>query len=273
MDDSDIALEKAVQNLDLGEDQESSDSEIEQQEELIEPPHMNSGGRVAVTSDRTQSEERGSLLTRERLERLYPPTEDHIYDVPAGEQLSQISESCISTSSVVSSGIPITLAFVVADDKLCPMFRRFLKEQCITRNLNFWLACEHYRQLSTDTREHLFEVAKAIYIKFIKDSAPQKVTILPDTKKRIKLTLDYRSEPLTIHLFDTAQQEIWEVMERNELLQFAVSDSFAEYSQYTGLSVPNTSYMAAPAYGVRGAGSLQHSGSEDSASLSSFSTE
>ena len=39
------------------------------------------------------------------------------------------------------------------------------------------------------------------------------------------------------------------------------------------LSLPSTSYMANPAYGVRGAGSLQHSGSEDSASLSSFSTE
>lgn len=279
MDDSDIALEKAVMNLDLGDDQESSDSEVEREEELEPQQHMNggpTGGRMSapVPDKRAAlSEERVvHSLTRERVERLYPPSED-IYDVPNGDQLSQISESCISTSSAVSSMVPITLAAIVADDRLFLMFRRFLKDQCITRNLNFWLACQHYRQLPTDNREHLLEVAKAIYTKFIKNSAPQKVTILADTKNRIKMSLDYKSEPLTIQLFDTAQQEIWEVMERNEVLQFALSESFADCSQFAGLSLPNTSYMANPAYGVRGAGSLQHSGSEDSASLSSFSTE
>lgn len=281
MDDSDIALEKAVMNLDLGDDQESSDSEVEREEEIEPSPHMNGGSlgsRVPPPVSAERSEERGVVnaqLTKERVERLYAPTapsEEHMYDVPNGDQLSQISD-CISTSSAVSSMVPITLGTVVADDRLFLMFRRFLKDQCITRNLNFWLACEHYRQLSTDNREHLLAVAKAIYTKFIKNSAPQKVTIHADTKNRIKMSLDYKSEPLTVQLFDTAQQEIWEVMERNEVLQFAVSESFADCSQFAGLSLPSTSYMANPAYGVRGAGSLQHSGSEDSASLSSFSTE
>lgn len=287
MDDSDIALEKAVMNLDIfGDDQESSDSEVEREEEIEPSVHMNGGGmgsRVpAPVSAAERNEERGggvvsAQLTKERVERLYPPTApsetEHMYDVPNGDQLSQISESCISTSSAVSSMVPITLAAIVADDRLFLMFRRFLKDQCITRNLNFWLACEHYRQLSTDNRKHLLAVAKAIYTKFIKNSAPQKVTIQGDTKNRLKMTLDYKSEPLTGQLFDTAQQEIWEVMERNEVLQFAVSESFADCSQFAGLSLPSTAYMANPAYGVRGAGSLQHSGSEDSASLSSFSTE
>ena len=277
MDDSDIALEKAVQNLDLGDDPESSDSEVEREEEVLDQ-HIN-GTLAAAASDRNvQScglgEERAGALTRERLERLYPPSagDEHIYDVPGGDQMS---ESCMSTSSAVSSMVPITLDAVVNDDRLFLMFRRFLKDQCLTRNLNFWLACEHYRQLSTDNREHLLAVAKAIYIKFIKNSAPQKVTIQAETKNRIKMSLDYKSEPLTIQIFDTAQQEIWGVMERNEVLQFAVSESYADCSQFAGLSLPtiNTSYMANPAYGVRGAGSLQHSGSEDSASLSSFSTE
>ncbi len=280
MDDSDIALEKAVMNLNLGDEEESSDSEVEREEEIEPPSHMNGGGmgtRVpAPVSAAERSEERGVVstqLTKERVERLYPPSEEHMYDVSNGDQLSQISESCISTSSAVSSMVPITLAAVVADDRLFLMFRRFLKDQCITRNLNFWLACEHYRQLSTDNREHLLAVAKAIYTKFIKNSAPQKVTIQGETKNRIKMSLDYKSEPLTGQLFDTAQQEVWEVMERNEVLQFVVSESFADCSQFAGLSLPSTAYMANPAYGVRGAGSLQHSGSEDSASLSSFSTE
>ena len=282
MDDSDIALEKAVMNLDIGDDQESSDSEVEREEEIEPSSHMNGGGlgsrvpAAPVLAERSEERAVSAQLTKERVERLYPPkapSDEHMYDVPNGDQLSQISEGCISTSSAVSSMVPITLATVVADDRLFLMFRRFLKDQCITRNLNFWLACEHYRQLSTDNREHLLAVAKAIYTKFIKNSAPQKVTIHADTKNRIKMSLDYKSEPLTVQLFDTAQQEVWEVMERNEVLQFAVSESFADCSQFAGLSLPSTAYMANPAYGVRGAGSLQHSGSEDSASLSSFSTE
>lgn len=266
MDDSDIALEQAVQKLDLGGDyQESSDSEVEQQEEQ----RMN----VGRVGDSCLNEERVATLSRERVECLYPPTEEHIYDVSDGEKLSQISESCVSTSSAVSSMVPMTLRAVVNDDRLFLMFRRFLKEHCITRNLNFWLACEHYRNLPTDNLEHLLAVARAIYTKFIKNSAPQKVTIQPDTKNKIKTSLDYRSEPMTLHLFDTAQLEVWDAMERNEMHQFIVSEAFADCTQFTGLSLPNTSYMANPAYGVRGAGSLQHSGSEDSASLSSFSTE
>ena len=270
-------LRKVVMNLDLGEI--SSDSKVEQEEEIEPSPHMNGrslGSRVLPPVSAERSEERGVVntqLTKERVERLYAPTapsEEHMYDVPNGDQLLQISESCISTSSAVSSMVPITLGTVVADDRLFLMFRRFLKDQCITRNLNFWLACEHYRQLSTDNPEHLLAVAKAIYTKFIKNSAPQKVTIHADTKNRIKMSLDYKSEPLTVQLFDTAQQEIWEVMERNEVHQFAVSESFADCSHFAGLSLPSTSYMANPAYGVCGAGSLQHL---DSVSLYSFSTE
>ncbi len=272
-DDLDIVLGKSVINLDLENDQESSNSEMEWEEEIEPSSHVNGGGRVtAPVPERSE----GSSLTRERVERLYPPqvpSEEHIYDVPNGDQLSQISESCISTSLAVSSMVPITLAAVVADDILFLMFHRFLTDRCITRNLNFWLACKHYRQLSTDNHEHLLAVAKAIYTKFIKNSAPQKVTIHADTKNRIKMSLDYKSEPLTVQLFDTAQQEIWEVMERNEVLQFAVSKSFADCSQFAELSLPSTSYMANLAYGIRGADSLQHSGSEDSASLSSFSME
>ena len=39
MDESDIALEQAVMNLDLGDNQESSDSEVEWEEEI--EPHVN----------------------------------------------------------------------------------------------------------------------------------------------------------------------------------------------------------------------------------------
>ena len=255
-------------NLDLGDDQKSNDSEVEREEEIIEPSN-----RVPAPVSAERSEERGVVnvhLTKERLERLYVLV--YSWDVPSSYQLSQISESCVSTSSAVSSVMPTTLAAVVADDRLFVMFLPFLKYQYkVHRNLGFWLACEHYRHLPIDNREHLLTVAMTIYTKFIKNSAYKKVDIHAVTKKSIKKMLhDYKSEPLTVQLFDTAQQEIWEVMKRNEFLKFAVYRSHAIYSQFEGLSLPSTSYMANL---LRGASSLQHLGLEDSTSLSSFSTE
>ena len=235
-DDSDIALEEAIMNLD-----ESSDSEVELEEEIELLLHINVGGKVTTFMSGRSEERVVSSLTSEGVAHLYPTvwSEEYTYDVPKSDQ-----ENFISTSSAVSSMVPITLAAVVADDRLFLMFHRFLKDQCITRNLNFWLVCEHYRQLSTDNHEHLVTVAKAIYTKFIKNSAPHKITIRTVTKNRIKTSLDYKSESLTVQLFDTAQQEIWEVMERNEVLQFAVSEPLADAdpSQFAGLSQPRTLY-------------------------------
>lgn len=118
---------------------------------------------------------------------------------------------------------PITLAAVIEDDRLFVLFRKFLNDECITRNLNFWLACEHYRQLCTENRQHLLTVAQAIYVEFIGNKALQWITIRPETRNEIMCT---RLETVTVQLFDTAQQEIWEEMERNELQQFAFSHGF-----------------------------------------------
>ena len=242
-DDSVIAVERAMMNLDLDDAQESRDSKVEWEEE-IEPHTM----VIATVSERTAlSEERMSVnsLTRGRVEHLYlppAPSEEHIYDVPNDNQLSQISE--LSTSSTISSVMPITLTAIVSNAGLFVMFWRYLKDRSIEQNLNFWLACEHYRQLSTDNREHLLTVAKTIYLMFIKNSAPQKVTIHTDTKNRITMILGYKSDPLTVQLFDTAQQEIWEVMERNEVSQFAVSASFVDCHQSAYLLWASSNHVA-----------------------------
>ena len=68
-------------------------------------------------------------------------------------------------------------------------------------------------------------MGKAIYTKFIKQSAAQHVTILDRTKRSIKMCLELRSQ-VTPQLFTTAQREIYEIMEKNEFRQFLVSDFF-----------------------------------------------
>ena len=244
MDDSELALEQAIYNMEM--EEESSDSD----------------------EDSSQAGREESEITSES-ERLYrcPPPQP----LCPREESRSISVS-VSTSCV--SEPPISLKTIIEDDRTFLMFRRFLKDQCITRNLNFWLACEHYRTLPPDSPDRLRDVAQAIYAKFIKCSAPQRVTILDRTKKQIKMSLEYRI-PLTPSLFQGAQKEIWRIMEKNEMRQFLVSDAFADCSVFTNLestllaAAIYSPSMAQPAYGVCGGGSLQQSGSEDSASLTS----
>lgn len=266
MDDSDLALEQAVRKLGGGEEdiyngEESSDSEVDTGERQ--------GGRdnseIISDSERTLVHRDGRLYPAQGLKSSYH----------SGGQEAHTPGSC--NSSVLCEMEMPTLKTIIEDDRAFLMFRRFLKDQCITRNLNFWLSCEHYRQLSPENQQQLVRVAHALYSKFIKASAPQHVTILDRTKRQIKMTLELRSS-LTPSLFQTAQQEIWEIMEKNEFRQFLVSDSFADCSVFTSLEsqVASSVYtpgMAQPVYGVCGGGSLQNSGSEDSASITSFSTE
>ena len=259
--DPDMALEKAVQNLG-----ESSDSEVEEPENT---ETERSEGRPGQLLE--EEREESCVPTRERMERLYSPS-----PAPSTAQ-SALSDNCVPPPPIPRQ--QVTLNTVIEDDKMFNLFRRFLKDQCITRNLNFWLACEHYRkQVPLEGQQYLYEIAKAIYVKFIKGSATQRVTLLDQTRKKIKMGLELQR--VTPYLFNTAQQEIWEVMNKNELRQFLVSGMFADCSSFVGLvdniSVPTSVYtpsMANPVIGVCGGGSLQHSGSEDSASLSSFTTE
>lgn len=86
--------------------------------------------------------------------------------------------------------------------------------------------------------EHLLTVAKAIYVEFIGNKALQRITILPETRNEIMCT---KIETVTVHLFDTAQEEIWEEMERNELQRFAFSHGFSV--------VKSTTYTSNRTYG------------------------
>ena len=158
----------------------------------------------------------------------------------------------------------ITLASIIADKHFLE-FHHFLKDQCRTRNLKFWLACRYYRQLSSST-EYLTKVAKALYTKFITHSAPQKISLLPETKSKIKESLAHcKDEPLTVKLFVASQEEICETIERNELQMF----KFSKGTQFTCHLPSYMSYMANPVRDISVASSYQQSG--DSTSLSSFS--
>ena len=185
-----------------------------------------------------------------------------------GEQQQQ-SGSYGSGGGTVEKPPRLTLRRVLDNDKNFAQFRQFLKEQCITRNLNFWLACEGYRDLNhSDSR---IETANAIYAKFLKSNAPMHVSVLSLTKRKIQFALQLNR--VDQDLFDGAQEEVLQMMEQNELRQFLYSDAMADNVSQSDSGVhymPGLQPRFLPA--TYGGGSLQ-SGSDDSASITSYTSE
>ena len=275
MDDSDLALEQAIGKIDSGDDLSSgSDRESETPAPVhrrhVQPPPVGEGERGLLNGGGFQ-EERPSL--------------EGDGGSAAGGSGEQLVPSSV-VSAEVGGGQPlalqitrsqVTLDAIFVDYKLFTMFRRFLKDQCITRNLNFWLACKHYHQLPGGTLEYqqqLYTVAKAIYTKYIKMTAPQLVQVKASTKRTIKSILGFNPKTLSPSLYKPAQDEVWEQMQHNELRQFLASDIFSEMfgevEDSMGMEIAFT--PVGPV--LRGASPmLHHSSSEDSVSVTSCSTE
>lgn len=131
---------------------------------------------------------------------------------------SNVVEDLANTVQI-RGDVKITFDMIRLDAYLFDLFQNFLKDESITNNLNFWLACEHYANLvSSKDQQHLLDVANDLYIKFIKSSAEQHVTLLKETKKTINLNL--KAKVITLDLFTVAQNEIYEVIARKELQYF-----------------------------------------------------
>lgn len=242
MDDSEFALEAALGKI---ESDESSGSDRETEPAVSEPE-----GSVMVGAAYQQpQQDDGGMEEGER--------QPHAMQIPRSRS-------------------QVTLQGIFMDYRLFTMFRRFLKDQCITRNLNFWLACKYYHQLPSGTAEYqerLYKVAKAIYMKYIKMNAPQLVQVHPNTKRTIKSLLGLSTKTLSASLFKPAQDEVWDLMERNEMRQFLTSDVFGElFSEVEDDLSSELAFTTGPPM-VHVPGSLQQSSSEDSVSVTSVSTE
>lgn len=234
MDDSALALEEAIQRLDPNESDEDS------------PDNM------TVIDDKDQEEDEVMNGGDPRsLPRHYPAMQ-RVFGGGGGG---------------VEKSPRVTLRRVLENDRDFALFRRFLKDQCITRNLQFWLACEGYRDCTPDKR---LESARAIYAKFLKNSAPLHVSVLSLTRRRIHMAVQLKQPGQD--LFDGAQEEILQMMEHNELRQFLCSDAFSDCISQTD---SEAQYMRGMHQGFKPAsyrGGSLHSGSDDSTSVTSYTS-
>jgi hypothetical protein len=263
MDDSDLALEQAITKIDSGDDL-SSGSDRETEETPAPVVRGVSNGETGVLSGGSFQEEGPERVLEEG-------GSGGGGGGGAGEQQrAAVDAGQSGLLHVPRSQVTLDMVFRV-DYKLFTMFRRFLKDQCILRNLNFWLACKHYHELP---QEQLFTVANAIYAKYIKMTAPQLVQIKQSTKRTIKSILGLNPKTLSNSLFKPAQDEVWDIMTHNELRQFLASDVFGEMFGEVEDSM-SMELAFTPVGGVlRGASPMIHqSSSEDSVSVTSCSTD
>lgn len=235
-DDHELALEEALQRI---------------------------GGDAAVESD---DEDGMSVVGYEAEEdEAEQPALSRVYTTARTTAGGHIASSSSSSSAV-------SLKDLLVDVRSFMLFRRFLKDQCITRNLQFWLACEYYNKQTPEIPVEGTKMAKAVYCRFLKSSAPLHVSILDNTKRRIGTVVQFGTAPDSSLLLE-AQQEVYQQMEVNELRQFLCSDAFSECSQFSGFSGYGSTVgeMVFQPSRYRTGASL-HS-SDDSTSVTSFTSE
>lgn len=266
MDDSDLALEQAITKIDSGDDLSSgSDRESE---ETPAPVRVASGETGMLN---------GSSYQGEGPERVMEDRGSGGGGGAGGEQQRATVDGGQPHDFLQVPRSQVTLEMIFKDYKLFTMFRRFLKDQCILRNLNFWLACKHYHELPggpPEYQEQLYKVAKAIYVKYIKMTAPQLVQVKASTKRYIKNILGFSQKSLSPSLFKPAQDEVWEIMQQNELRQFLASDIFGEMFGDVEDSMSMELAYTPVGGALRGTSPMMHqSSSEDSVSVTSCSTE
>ncbi|XP_034386468.1 regulator of G-protein signaling 2 [Cyclopterus lumpus] len=102
------------------------------------------------------------------------------------------------------------------------VFRIFLKSEFCEENIEFWFACEDFRNITS--HKELASKAAGMHEEFIKDEAPKEINLDFHTKNDIIQNL---LEP-TATSFLAAQRKVYSLMENNSYPRFIESDLYKE---------------------------------------------
>lgn len=132
-----------------------------------------------------------------------------------------------------------SLHSLLGDQDGALLFRTFLEqEQCVDA-LDFWFACNGFRQMDLkDPKTH--RVAKAIHKRYIENDSIVAKQLKPATKTFIKDNI--KKQHIDSAMFDQAQTEIQSNMEEHAYQLFLTSDLYLEYVRTGG---ENPSHVSA----------------------------
>uniref|UniRef100_A0A7N4V765 Axin 2 n=1 Tax=Sarcophilus harrisii TaxID=9305 RepID=A0A7N4V765_SARHA len=124
-----------------------------------------------------------------------------------------------------------SLHSLLGDQDGAYLFRTFLeREECVD-TLDFWFACNGFRQMNLKDTKTL-RVAKAIYKRYIENNCIVSKQLKPATKTYIRDSI--KKQQIDSTMFDQAQTEIQTVMEENAYQMFLTSDIYLEYVRSGG---------------------------------------
>ncbi|XP_032778702.2 uncharacterized protein LOC116917368 [Daphnia magna] len=103
------------------------------------------------------------------------------------------------------------------------LYRAFLLREFSNENLEFWLACEEYKNSKP---QKLSARAQKIYNDFVAVQATKEVNL--DAETRLITLTNVQSNNPDLHAFDRAQRRIQHMMERDSYLRFLQSELFLE---------------------------------------------
>ncbi|XP_070779446.1 axin-2 isoform X4 [Enoplosus armatus] len=128
-----------------------------------------------------------------------------------------------------------SLHSLLGDQDGALLFRTFLEREKCVDTLDFWFACNGFRQMDLkDTKTQ--RVAKAIYKRYIENNSIVAKQLKPATKTFIRDNI--KRQHIDSAMFDQAQTEIQTNMEENAYQMFLTSDIYLEYVR-TGGENPN----------------------------------
>ncbi|XP_071372324.1 axin-2 [Centroberyx affinis] len=124
-----------------------------------------------------------------------------------------------------------SLHSLLGDQDGALLFRTFLEREKCVDTLDFWFACNGFRQMDLkDTKTQ--RVAKAIYKRYIENNSIVAKQLKPATKTFIRDNI--KKQQIDSAMFDQAQTEIQTTMEENAYQMFLTSDIYLEYVRTGG---------------------------------------
>uniref|UniRef100_A0A3Q3DK79 Axin 2 (conductin, axil) n=1 Tax=Hippocampus comes TaxID=109280 RepID=A0A3Q3DK79_HIPCM len=124
-----------------------------------------------------------------------------------------------------------SLHSLLGDQDGALLFRTFLEAEKCADTLDFWFACNGFRQMDLrDTKTQ--RVAKAIYKRYIENNGVVAKQLKPATKTFIRDNI--KKQHIDSAMFDQAQMEIQTNMEENSYQMFLSSDVFFKFVRSGG---------------------------------------
>ncbi|XP_056437735.1 axin-2 [Gadus chalcogrammus] len=122
-----------------------------------------------------------------------------------------------------------SLHSLLGDQDGALLFRTFLEREKCVDTLDFWFACNGFRQMDLkDSKTQ--RVVKAIYKRYIENNSIVAKQLKPATKTFIRDNL----KKIDSAMFDQAQTEIQNIMEETSYQMFLTSDVYLEYVRTGG---------------------------------------